>query len=255
MKNIVCATAALALVQGAFAQSGYVANYNVNPFTDGSATNLDDSSWVSSAYGRNGAVVSDPQGDADEESFFQINPSFYSNSVNSAGDTLSLSTSFYYDSTTGSGAKESTVLISLAPGLTALLGNIGGGSGNEQISLGVGSSMAVVTNPGFILTTDQWIDVLFSAEYVGDTSAGIAKFDYTLNLSGGMIGTYTASGIEQPIHSYYDIVGTTQSPKFGQEGDADAQTIYWAASSTVPEPSSIVLLGLGALAGLSRRRR
>lgn len=255
MKNIVYALIASAMVKVALGQSGYVANYTSNPFLDGSATDLDDSSWVASAYGRNGAVVSNPQGLVDEESFFQINSSFYSNSVNVAGDTMTLSTSFYSDSTTGSGAQESTVLISLAPGVTALLGDIGDSSGNEQISLGVGDGLAVVSNPGFSLTTDVWVDVMFSATYVGDTSGGIATFDYTLSLSGGMTGNYTASAVEQPIDSIYDVVGIPQSPKFGQEGDFDAQTIYWSAPSTVPEPSGAALLGLGAIVGMCRRKR
>ncbi|MGB0993043.1 MAG: PEP-CTERM sorting domain-containing protein [Akkermansiaceae bacterium] len=257
MKNSIKTVVALLLIQGAHAQSAYVADYAANPFTDGSATNLDGSSWVSSAYGRNGAVVSNPSGEDDEEAFFSINPSFYSNSVNNIGDTLTLSTSFYSDSTTGSGAKESAVYISLAPGVTAMLGDIGDGSGNEQILLGIGANAAVVTNPGFALTTDQWVNVLFSAEYAGNTSEGNATFDYTLTLSGGMTGIYTANGVVQPSHSYYDIVGSPQSPQFGQEGDGDAQTIYWAApaTATVPEPSSLFLLGLGSFLGIIFRRR
>ncbi|MCP5536993.1 MAG: PEP-CTERM sorting domain-containing protein [Akkermansiaceae bacterium] len=258
LKNIICITLLGAFAHFANAQSAYVADYSANPFLDGSATDLDDSSWLSSKYGRNGVVVSNPfnpTGNADEESFFAVNSGFYNHTVKSIGDKISLSTSFYSDSTTGSGARESTVYISLAPGLTALLGDIGDGSGNERISLGVGSAAAVVSNPGFTLTTDQWVDVLFSATYVGDNAGGIATFDYELRLRGGMVGNYNAQGVAQPSHSYYDIVGTAQSPAFGQEGDGDAQTIYWAAPTNVPEPSTVILLVTGAMAAVMRRSR
>lgn len=232
----------------------YVADYTSNPFLDGSATDLDDSSWVPTIYGRSGVVVSDPQGDADEESFYAINASTFSHTFNSVGDSASISTSFYSDSTTGSGSKESTVYMRLAPGVTALIGDVGDGSGNQQILLGIGTNGQVVTVPGFMMTTDAWVDVLFMATYVGNDGSGNAQFDYALTLSGGMTGHYTASNVSQPSHAFYDIVGNAYSPQFGQEGDGDAQTIYWAATP-VPEPSSAALLGLAGLACMVRRRR
>ncbi|MGJ8644994.1 MAG: PEP-CTERM sorting domain-containing protein [Luteolibacter sp.] len=258
MKIFTYVLVALSLFQGVDAQSvsTYSADYSANPFLDGSANDIDDSSWVSSAYGRVGAVVSNPTADA--ESFFGIDNAFYNHSVNSVGDSISLLTSFYSDSTTGSGAQESTVYLMLAPGVAALIGDIGDGSGNQQISLGIGSGAGIVTSPGFSMTTDQWVDVHFTATYSGNDSGGLATFNYELILTGGMVGTYTANGISQPIDPIYDVVGNTYSPKFGQEGDGDAQTIYWSqynAANPVPEPSGMLLFGLGAMVALARRRR
>lgn len=245
------------LAHGAHAQSlsTYSADYTANPFLDGSATNLDDSSWVSSAYGRAGAVVTNPT--VDMEAFFAVSSSFYSHSVNSIGDAIALKTSFYSDSTSGSGTQESTVYLMLAPGVSALIGDIGDSSGHQQIMLGTGSGAAIVTAPGFTMTTDQWVDVDFKATYAGNNPAGLATFNYELILAGGMIGSYTATGVAQPSNSFYNVVGNAYSPEFGQEGDADSQTIYWSQypATAVPEPSAAMLLGLGVISAFIRRKR